>query len=113
MKRNPYLRVKLKSLAAEAKIIRQQEVEANQLKDYGQQNSLREHRTGIVRRQSRATLLAYQFLRGVPYAAVERPNSKPVDWKPVLQMVKKYGDATLTAENLYDWRDGKKLAIAA
>lgn len=93
MKRNPYLRVKLKSLAAEAKIIRLEEQRANQHKDYELQTSLHLHRAGVVRSQSRHTLLAYQFLRGVPYAAVEgkvREGNLP-SVLAIANMVRKYG----------------------
>lgn len=92
MKRNPFLRVKLKSLAEEARIIHIEEKRANFTRDFELQNQLREHRLSIVRNESRKTLLAYQFLRGVPYSAVERPNSKPVDWSDVQRMIKKYGN---------------------
>lgn len=103
MKRNPYLRVKLKSLAAEAKIIRVEEQRANKYKDYATQNELNRHRVDVVRHHSRHTLLAYQFLRGVPYAAVERPGSKYVDWSMVLKMVQKYHSRSMKLKDLEDW----------
>lgn len=112
MKRNPYLRVKLKSLAAEAKIIRGEERRANGFRDFSLQNSLREHRTSTVRDASRYTLLAYQYLRGIPYAAVEKEGSKWIDWKPVLQMVHKYGyNRRITVDDLRRWKDGKPSAF--
>lgn len=97
MKRNTFLRVKLKSLTAEAKIIQHEEKKANSFKDYSLQNELSEHRKGIVRRETRATILAYQYLRGLPYSVCESPNpnkDNPVDWSSVERMIKKYGGFT-------------------
>ena len=107
MKRNPYLRVKLKSLAAEAKIIRIEEQRANKYKDYATQTELHRHRIDVVRHASRHTLLAYQFLRGVPYEAVEKPNSKYVDWSNVLRMVHKYHSHSIKLAELKDWSSTK------
>lgn len=94
MKRNPFLRVKLKSLAEEARIIKHEERKANKYKDYDLQNSLSVHRKAVVRREARATLLAYQYLRGIPYSVCEKPNPdkpNPPYWPSVESMVKRYG----------------------
>ena len=92
MQRNPFLRVKLKSLAEEARIIKVEEQRANGCRKFELQNSLREHRIGIVRSEARATLLAYQFLRGIPYSVIEKPSKEnPPNWHRVDKMVKKYG----------------------
>lgn len=110
MKRNTFLRVKLKSLAEEARIIRIEESRANKHKNYDLQNRLRDHRTWTVRHAARETLLAYQFLRGVPYETVERPDSIPPDWQSVLKMVKKYGSLKYGTEEelLNEWRGKPK-----
>jgi len=90
-----FLKVKIKSLAAEARIIRLEERRA------GKSNTLREqlyrHRTVDVRREQRASLLAYAFLRGRPLAAVE-PKRCPehvyyrgLREKRVAEIVKKFG----------------------
>lgn len=108
MKRNPFLRVKLKSLAAEAKIIRQEERKANKHRDFSLQNELADHRKIVVRREARATLLAYQYLRGVPYSACETPNpdkKNPPDWDRVERMVTKYGRKNFDREQ---WVSGKE-----
>jgi|TARA_R110000744_G_scaffold351934_6_gene457824 hypothetical protein len=111
MKRNPYLRVKLKSLAIEAAIIRREEQVANKSNSYDTQNQLRIHRVGKVRRASRETLLAYQYLRGVPYAACEKPKSKPVDIKAIEKMCKDYG---ILDQSITDWMEGEtRLKLAA
>lgn len=110
-------RVKLKSLAAEAKIIREKERRAarharawyweidRQLKAGASPNALSKertgmaqatltneglhgHRIGILRDEARATLLAYAFLRGVPYKATEPRAKKPVSIKRVTDISK-------------------------
>ncbi len=71
-------RVKIKSLAEEARIIRQEErrcVGQNRASDRG---VLRGHRVGVLREEQRATLLAYAFVRCVPYRVVES-TAKPID----------------------------------
>ena len=106
MKRNIFLRVKLKSLAEEARIIRAEEAKANRYKAYDTQARLREHRAGAVRKAARETVLAYQYLRGIPYAAVEQPDSKPIDWSNVRKMIHKYGHQMLSDDTLRDWQAG-------
>jgi hypothetical protein len=81
------LRVKIKSLAAEARIIRQEESRTRrQMTDAAGKPdlvaalasafvSLRAHRTNDVRRESRYSLLAYALLRGRSMASAE-PVSK-------------------------------------
>lgn len=110
MKRNPKLRVKIKSLAEEAKIIRVEERRANQAGDYYLQSSLREHRVGIVRDVSRQTLIAYQYLRGIPYKhcgqAIQDGDKGPVE-----KMIKRYG--SLRHTDLDQWLNEEHLAQAA
>lgn len=80
-----FLKVKAKSLAEEARIIRKEERRAKGLRDH-----LRDHRTGVVRSEARATLLAYGFLRGRTLEQVEtRAKTKP-DWDKVWSMVRRY-----------------------
>ena len=94
IKRNPYLRVKLKSLAEESRIIRN---EKNRLKNSKHPlrskyiNGLHWHRIDVVRVEARATLLAYQYLRGFPYSVCESNPKHPPDWSKVASMVRRYG----------------------
>lgn len=81
-----YLKVKLKSLAAEAKII---QFEERRNPDW--KIGLADHRRTVVRGEARHTLLAYSFLRGVPYKAVESKCHTKPDWNKVQKMVIKYG----------------------
>lgn len=98
MKRNVKLRVKLKSLAEEARIIRLEERRANHHKDYELQNSLAMHRKFTVRGEARSSLLAYQYLRGVPYHVCECPSKdNPPDWEAVASMVRRFGGKGETA----------------
>ena len=83
------LRVKVKSLADEAKIIRREE---HRSKNWYEWYSLKQHRKGIVRREARSAQLALAFLRGVPYEKVEsytRVGNEP-NWKRVKDLVMKY-----------------------
>lgn len=118
MKRNPYLKVKLKSLAAEAKIIRAEELK---YKKAGRgndpyRNGLYRHRIDVVRREARLTLLAYQFLRGIPYAACEKPRKENEIREPQLKyiaaMVKRFaGYVKIDYEvPVKEWLEGKKPA---
>ena len=69
-----HLKVKVKSLAAEAIIIRQEERKSSGTR----RNSLAEHRKGTVRWHSRINLLAYGLLRGVPYKVMEQKVKMPI-----------------------------------
>lgn len=82
------LKVKIQSLAVEARIIRRAENRSRalwrrhrddedpQIREWGDTHrgqfwSLRGHRTGKVRTAARYALLAYALLRGRPYASLE------------------------------------------
>lgn len=70
-------RVKIKSLAEEARIIRH-EVRRRKRCQWVP-GCLNLHRTGILRREQRHTLLAYAILRGHAYARVEQRTVAPPD----------------------------------
>lgn len=99
-----YLKVKIKSLAAEATIIRIEERRAIARRAYAvlhQANDLalideeiaglHQHRTSDVRVEARSAALAYAFLRQKPYAAVEPPGSREPHKGRVADMIAKYG----------------------
>jgi hypothetical protein len=83
------LRVKIKSLAVEARIIRREE-----LRTHG---ALREelymHRIHDVRSEARASCLAYGFIRGRTLDQMERGRTMldPATQKRVDALMKKYG----------------------
>lgn len=85
------LKVKVKHLAAEARIIRR---EANKLSGLDK-HSLNQHRTTTVRREARATQLVYGYLRGTPYRSMEATCDYTVFaqyTRPRMDaMLKKYG----------------------
>lgn len=82
------LKVKIKSLAAEARIIRLEELRSTGVI----QRSLHFHRTYDVRNEARWSQLAYAFLRGRDYAQVEAKSSGWVNWDRVMKLVAKFGE---------------------
>lgn len=129
--RIPHLRVKIISLADEARTIRREEKKA--LADDGgwrrwswsgrrwepcsrttpeaqnsQYQSLREHRIGAVRRAARCAQLAYGFLRGRPYAVIEQKTSKAVDFREILKNAKRFADPGA----LDGWEEWQSAAIS-
>lgn len=134
------LKVKIKSLAEEARIIRHEERRAlcrelpteqrAKYRDLPLFEELRMHRVNDVRREQRASLLAYAFLRGKPLAACE-PNTvarstgwQCIDWVRILQLVMKFGPAipgetetalkerrTQTDTQLQEWRSATLAAV--
>lgn len=82
-----FLKVKVKSLAAEAAIIRMEEGRSR-----GElRSSLRWHRQYDVRREQRAAQLAYGYLRGVAMTRIEPGAKTKPDWDRVRALVKKFG----------------------
>lgn len=99
------LKIKAKSLAEEARIIRKEEQ-----KLHGWRKSvISEHRRFDVRNEARATHLARTFLRGKSYKSVESSSSHTSGYiwekiqKRVLAMVQKYGDRKTTKEDISFW----------
>ena len=90
-----YLKVKIKSLAEEARIIRKEERKPHgDMNEYGysaKRTGLHDHRVGPVRREARHALLAYGFIRGRKYRQMEAKDSSTPDWAAVKRMVVKYG----------------------
>ena len=95
------LKVKTKHLAAEARIIKHEERKLKQRQKKSPhprrqalRRALREHRIEVVRPHARSTHLAYGFLRGTRYRAIEddRTRSTP-NWPEIERMILKYGEA--------------------
>ena len=102
------LKIKSKSLAEEARIIRKEEQKLKQHSrntigiDYKREfrsaiSCIKEHRTGIVRYESRATHLALAFLNNKPYKSIEKTRKPEKDYEfnayvvpRVVAMVSKY-----------------------
>lgn len=105
--RQRMLKVKIKSLAEEARIIR---LEEKRSKPGGQlQCELHRHRVYDVRREQRHSLLAYAFIRGRSLESCERRSEFEPDWNRVKSLVEKFGTTDYTARNdqsvrLTEWR---------
>ena len=90
MKRSIELRIKIKSLAEEAKIIRHEERKLDGMERY----SLQQHRKTIVRDAARRTISAYLHILGRDITEY-LPKSewhKSLDKEAINKMVMKYGD---------------------
>jgi hypothetical protein len=108
-----YLKVKIKSLADEARTIRAEEKKAS-----GRvRQELHEHRVKDVRQETRAALVAYGYIRGRTYRQIEPrtlwdvpPYCRPsFDVTRVAALVRKYGpdqktDAKEIAKAIIEWR---------
>lgn len=101
-----YLKIKVKSLAEEAKIIRFEERRVHRhwkaaVAHQDQSEAieriasealgLRQHRTVDVRKESRSAGLAYAILRGLPYSRVEPAGSSVPNVGRIAELVAKYG----------------------
>lgn len=107
-----HLKVKVASLAAEARIIRKLELRLKRKGvrgDHPSRMSLSSHRRFVVRRECRLSHLAYGFLRGRPYKAMEAKTHDPLtkaDWDRVAKMVEKYGsgDPRASMQKFEEWK---------
>lgn len=92
--RREMLRIKLKSLAAEAVIIRSEERKI--------QGPLREemhlHRISTVRSAARSTGIAYGLIRGKTLLQMEPTSKTEPDWNSIKQMLRRYGNASMDVE---------------
>lgn len=100
-----FLKIKLKSLAAEARIIRRQELKTRGARHNDTREALHLHRIHVVRAAARHTHLAYGFIRGKSYEQLERSCDHPPSWKDVAAMIKKYG--ILKEKEFEQWQQRK------
>jgi hypothetical protein len=116
------LKIKIKSLAAEAKIIRREERKTKPQIEWkemtfpngatiryqaGEYFELHTHRTGPVRASARHALLAYGYLRGRAYKQLEAKCYDEPDWQNVLNQVKRFdpSKSNLVPDQFKEWRD--------
>jgi len=92
-----YLKIKIKSLAEEAKIIKREEQKWNipftidNLKTvHPLYFSLREHRINVVRRECRLSNIAYGYLRGRSYKQIENKCYEAPNWERVAEIIRKF-----------------------
>jgi len=104
-----YLKVKIKSLAAEARFIKREQERSKTIRRRSKASTpseteagLREHRLNVVRPETRAALIAYAIIRGKSPA--EAPDSRPFNTGRVEQLVRKFG-RTSDAERLAEFLD--------
>jgi hypothetical protein len=101
-----FLKIKIKNLADEARLIRRETAKA---RDPQTKNQLWLHRTTVVRQAARNTQIAYAFIRGRPYRSVEPKATRPPNLTEVRRMVKQYGvdawgpEKAAEAERLEKW----------
>ncbi len=84
-----YLKIKLLSLAAEARIIRREE--QRWPGEHHVRTGPHEHRILDVRREARSALLAYGFLRHRAYRTIEPKCHRAPGWKRTQQLVEVLG----------------------
>lgn len=108
------LKIKIKSLAEEARIIRFEEQQAKKYGNFTLLNDLHWHRVVKVRKEARATLLAYQYLRGKTFKYCEPNcrNTKAIDWDAVERMISRYGHCGALFER-NAWIKGQLIKVAA
>jgi hypothetical protein len=107
--KSPYLRVKIKSLAAESLIIKREMLKFRTTNPVYER--LHQHRVVDVRKEARATIVAYGFLNGLAYHEIESASYEEPDWTRVSAMVAKYGTEGTIAERataLKEWRQTKR-----
>jgi len=104
------LKIKVKSLAAESRIIRSQELKLKGKNWCHLARPLQVHRRGALRAEARDTHIAYGYLKGRSYSQIEATVNRPADWDNIARMVKKYGNTGL-AEKLEDWMYGNTAVV--
>lgn len=80
------LRVNIKSLVAESKLIRQEQSRCGEV----YRNMLSAHRRGTVREEARITHLALAFVRGRTYKSVEAKCQVAPDASRIFKKVKQH-----------------------
>lgn len=119
-----YLKIKIRSLAAEARIIRHHERvlrDRNRRRWSPRRDELRvqlnRHRVADVRHEQRATLLAYGFIRDRALNRIEALPAKVPGfiWERVYTMLRKYHirDDRLVRQRVARWRDEAREAAAS
>lgn len=93
------LRVNLKSLTAEARIIRTEAAKTSPL--YAQE--LTAHRRGELREAARITHLALAYLRKTPYRVAEKNARKLPDPKQIFRKVDRFMGPGLDLGGVSDW----------
>lgn len=98
------LKIKVKHLSEEARIIRHEELKRRGV-NWGHTSAvLRDHRTGVLRREARDSFVAYGYLKGTPYNLVEAPaEDNPPNWTNVKNIVKRFSDTGFNETDFAAW----------
>lgn len=94
------LRVNVKSLAAEVKIIRD---EIKKARTPEAKAALHDHRMSRVRPQARLAHLALAFVRGIPYKTVEVKAKIKPDAKELTNKIVKFSWDKCIVQNIDQW----------
>ena len=130
MSRIVHLKIKIKSLAAEARIIRAEERKAKAQRRTAVATlaceeatvwfakaearlaratetfwSLRHHRTSAVRNEARISQLAYGFLRSTSYSEIEQKTDDPPDFDAVKKMADRFDMLTRSDGPWMLWKE--------
>ena len=108
-----YLKIKIKSLADEARSIR-----AEELKHPGGdvRTGLYLHRINVVRPEARAAQLAYAYLRNKRYRQIEATCQIAPNRKRILDLACKYGpnsDKEIVRQDINRWLDEPEADLKA
>jgi hypothetical protein len=107
-----FLKVKVMSLVAESKIIRAQELKWKKSAARARQREkdpkfaesnlfgLKTHRVCAVRNEARLTHLAYGFMLGNEYEAMEKKAYVEPNWDKIEKMISKYGIVHTTVDGV-------------
>lgn len=104
------LKIKVKSLAAEARIIRSQELKLKGKNWSHLANPLRDHRRGPLRTEARDTHIAYGYLKGRTYRQIEAYSETAPNLDNIARMVKKYGTGEFS-RSLVSWLSEKSVTV--
>jgi hypothetical protein len=112
-----YLKIKIMSLAAEARIIRAEQARHRNRGRGGPSDvwwGLHHHRTRDVRSEARSASLAYGFLRGRALARIEQRTHTQPNWKRVEDLIRKYGEGDLRErmQRFTEWKEVDRKALA-
>lgn len=94
--RTRHLKIKIKSLADEARTIRAESKKTSGMEKW----NLNEHRTKVVRPHTRHNLLAYGILIGIPYEVMEKKCNEPPKFSEVSKIAKRFG---AKEEIIFEW----------
>lgn len=102
-----YLKIKVKSLAEEARIIRR---ERQKKHPFSIKEGLYRHNVDVIRPEVRSAHLAYGFFKGRAYGVMENRAKTEPNWDRIEKLVKKYGSHLRleSGENWYHVYDDRR-----